>query len=77
MALNGKLESVLDTESSADKLFNFLSTQNHAWPNASSDKVKGVDVHEGDWETSGSVKLWKYTCGKPLFLRLTPKLVMF
>ncbi|KAL5763262.1 hypothetical protein ACOSP7_019526 [Xanthoceras sorbifolium] len=24
---------------------------------------KGVDLHEGDWETHGSVKLWKYTIG--------------
>ncbi|KAL5761040.1 hypothetical protein ACOSQ2_019878 [Xanthoceras sorbifolium] len=23
-------------------------------------KVEAVDLHEGDWETPGSIKLWKY-----------------
>ncbi|KAL5763272.1 hypothetical protein ACOSP7_019536 [Xanthoceras sorbifolium] len=23
-------------------------------------KIQAVDLHEGDWETPGSIKLWKY-----------------
>ncbi|XP_062145685.1 MLP-like protein 328 [Alnus glutinosa] len=38
-----------------------LGSENHQLPNASPDKVHGVEVHEGDWKTTGSVKLWKYT----------------
>ena len=36
----------------------------HLIPNVSSDKIQGVQVHEGDWETTGSVKHWNYTLGK-------------
>lgn len=64
MALTGKLEAVVEIKSFADKFYSVLSSENHQVPNASSDKVHGVEVHEGDWKTSGSVKLWKYTVGK-------------
>ncbi|PQQ20829.1 MLP-like protein 34 [Prunus yedoensis var. nudiflora] len=30
----------------------------HLLPNVSSNKVQGVELHEGDWETAGSVKHW-------------------
>jgi hypothetical protein len=64
MALTGKLEAVVEIQSASDKFFSVLSTENHKVPDASSDKVHGVEVHEGDWKTTGSVKLWKYTVGK-------------
>ncbi|KAB2620027.1 hypothetical protein D8674_036987 [Pyrus ussuriensis x Pyrus communis] len=38
-----------------------LSNKHDDVPKASSDNVHHVAVHEGDRETSGSVKLWKYT----------------
>ncbi|KAC0944287.1 hypothetical protein FH972_027131 [Carpinus fangiana] len=61
MALTGKLEAVVEIQSASDKFFSVLSTENHQVHDASSDKVHGVEVHEGDWKTTGSVKLWKYT----------------
>ncbi|XP_059448550.1 MLP-like protein 43 [Corylus avellana] len=60
MALTGKLEAVVEIQSTSDKFFSVLSTENHQVPDASLDKVHGVEVHEGDWKTTGSVKLWKY-----------------
>ena len=61
MALVGKQEADVEIKAPADKFFNILRGEIHHIPNISSDKVHGVEVHEGDWETSGSVKLWKFT----------------
>lgn len=57
------LETEVEIKSNADKLYKVFSNQHHAFPNASSDHVHDVVVHEGDWETSGSIKLWTYTVG--------------
>ncbi|KAM4119705.1 hypothetical protein ACJW30_03G079700 [Castanea mollissima] len=63
MALTSKLESELEFKSSADKVYSIVSSQNYHVANAS-DTVHEVDIHEGYWQTTGSVKLWKYTVGK-------------
>ncbi|KAL6186941.1 hypothetical protein ACLB2K_043059 [Fragaria x ananassa] len=55
------LEAVVEIKSSADKMYSLISREHHKVPTASSDNVHDVAVHEGDWETSGSIKLWKYT----------------
>ncbi|KAL6192666.1 hypothetical protein ACLB2K_033752 [Fragaria x ananassa] len=55
------LEAVVEIKSSADKVYSLISIEHHNVPKASSDKVHDVAVHEGDWETTGSIKLWKYT----------------
>ncbi|KAH7516335.1 hypothetical protein FEM48_Zijuj10G0124100 [Ziziphus jujuba var. spinosa] len=60
MALVCKLETEVEFKSSAEKMYNLIKGQNHHIPNVSNG-IHAVDVHEGDWETSGSVKLWKYT----------------
>ena len=63
MALVGKQEADVEIKAPADKFFNILRSKIHHIPNISSDKVHGVEVHEGDWETLGSVKFWKFTVG--------------
>ncbi|TQD76519.1 hypothetical protein C1H46_037934 [Malus baccata] len=55
------MEAEVEIKANADKLYKFISNQHYDFPIASSDKIHDVAVHEGDWETSGSVKLWKYT----------------
>ncbi|CAL8097414.1 unnamed protein product [Prunus armeniaca] len=45
----------------ADKFYKIFASQMHLLPNVSSDKIQGVELHEGDWETAGSVKHWDYT----------------
>ena len=64
MALNGKLETEIEIKAPADKFYNIFRSQMHLLPNVSSDKIQGVKVHDGDWETVGSVKHWNYTLGK-------------
>ncbi|EEF27183.1 Major latex protein, putative [Ricinus communis] len=61
MALSAKLQVDVELKSSAEKFFKLLSKQIHQIPNASPGNIHQVDVHEGDWETAGSVKLWTYT----------------
>ncbi|PON66665.1 Major latex protein domain containing protein [Trema orientale] len=56
-----KLEGEVETKSSAEKVYEVISAQQHHLPNACSDKIHDVAVHDGAWHTSGSVKLWKYT----------------
>ncbi|KAJ9708437.1 hypothetical protein PVL29_000465 [Vitis rotundifolia] len=63
MALTGKLEVDMEINSPADKFYNIFRRQAHHIPNICSDKVHQIDVHEGDWETPGSVKNWGYTLG--------------
>lgn len=63
MALACKLKTEVEFKPSAEKLYNLIKRQNHHIPNASSNNIHEVDVHEGDWETSGSVKFWKCTVG--------------
>ena len=64
MALKYKLETDIEIKAQADKFYNIFRSRMHLIPNVSSDKIQGVQVHEGDWETTGSVKHWNYTLGK-------------
>ncbi|KAI4379101.1 hypothetical protein MLD38_005438 [Melastoma candidum] len=57
----GLLEADVHTNSPADALFKLLAEEVHNVPDASSDNVHSVQLHEGDWATTGSVKLWTYT----------------
>jgi hypothetical protein len=62
MALQGKVGTEIEIKASPDKFYNvFKSTAYHV-PNAAPNHIQGVEVHQGDWETHGSVKIWKYTC---------------
>ncbi|KAJ9153085.1 hypothetical protein P3X46_026569 [Hevea brasiliensis] len=64
--LKGKLETELELKSTPDQFFNFWKVQVHQAPDHTPANVQGVKVHEGDWETSGSIKIWDYTIdGKP------------
>ena len=64
MGLTGQLEKEIEIKTPAEKFYNIFKSQCHHMPNLTTDKIHTVDVHEGDWETPGSVKLWKYNCGK-------------
>ncbi len=57
------VEELVEIKASADEVFKVLSNQNHLIPEAASDHIQEIAVHEGDWETSGSVKVWNYTVG--------------
>lgn len=63
MALVGKMETEVEIKSAADKLYNTFSSKAHTVPSMSPGNLHGVEVHEGDWETHGSVKSWTFSAG--------------
>ncbi|KAG8633550.1 MLP-like protein 328 [Manihot esculenta] len=60
MALKGKLETVLELKSSPEKFLNLWKEQAHQVPNHTPTNIQGVHLHEGDWNTHGCIKIWKY-----------------
>ncbi|KAJ7942982.1 MLP-like protein 28 [Quillaja saponaria] len=63
MALQGKVETEVEIKVPADKFYNIWSKQAHHVSTASPNNIQAVHVHEGDWETEGSIKVWKYNLG--------------
>ncbi|KAF2305512.1 hypothetical protein GH714_006086 [Hevea brasiliensis] len=61
MSLKGKLETVLELKATPEQYFNVLAKQAHHIPNHTPSNIQAVQVHEGDWETAGSIKIWNYT----------------
>ncbi|XP_075658481.1 MLP-like protein 328 [Castanea sativa] len=61
MSLKGKVGTEIEIKSPPEKFYNIFKSQAYHVPNAAPNHIQGVDVHEGDWETHGSVKIWKYT----------------
>ncbi|KAK3211999.1 hypothetical protein Dsin_016705 [Dipteronia sinensis] len=61
MSLKGKVESEIEIRAPAEKFYNFFKGQSHQAPTATPTNIQGIEVHEGDWESHGSIKLWKYS----------------
>ncbi|KAG2708412.1 hypothetical protein I3843_05G174100 [Carya illinoinensis] len=61
MALKGKMETEIEIKAAADKYYSIFKTSAHQVPTATPDIIQGVKVHEGDWKTHGSIKVWNYT----------------
>ncbi|WJX10273.1 hypothetical protein P8452_01015 [Trifolium repens] len=69
MALSGKLESEVEIQAHASKFYNVFRKQLEHLPNIST-HIHGARVHEGDWETVGSVKHWEFTIdGKKISIK--------
>jgi uncharacterized membrane protein len=66
MALIGKVESEVEIQAPAAKFYSFYRKQLEHLPNIST-HIHGARVHEGDWETVGSVKHWEYTIGNYIY----------
>lgn len=64
MSLKGELETVIELKSSPEKFFGVWKTQAYHIPNHTPDNIHAVDMHEGEWETEGSIKIWRYSVGK-------------
>lgn len=66
MALpNSTLESEIEIKVSAEHFYDTLKgKKQHRVHDIAPSHVHQVDVHEGDWESSGSVKQLTFTVGK-------------
>ncbi|KAF4364574.1 hypothetical protein CsatB_019790 [Cannabis sativa] len=60
-ALKGKIEIDVDIKASPTKFYHMFRKTAHIVPHCAGSHIQGVDVHEGDWESHGSIKFWKYT----------------
>ncbi|XP_050231623.1 MLP-like protein 328 isoform X1 [Mercurialis annua] len=58
-----KLETGLELKSSAEQFLSLWKGRAHQVPDHTPSNIHAVHVHEGDWETSGCVLVWKYTIG--------------
>jgi len=47
----------------AEKHFQRWRNENHLFPDAVGHHIQGVSVHDGEWDTHGSIKIWNYTLG--------------
>ncbi|XP_022956031.1 MLP-like protein 43 [Cucurbita moschata] len=56
----GKLETDVHIRASASKFHELFSERIHHISNASTDKVHGVDLLEGEWGKVGSIVCWRY-----------------
>ncbi|GAV67497.1 Bet_v_1 domain-containing protein [Cephalotus follicularis] len=56
-----RVETEVELKSPPEKIYNLFKKEAYLIPAASPTNLQTVEVHEGDWETHGSVKLWKYT----------------
>ncbi|XP_015578972.2 MLP-like protein 328 [Ricinus communis] len=64
--IKGQLESEVELKATAEQFFSFWKGQIHQAPNHTPSNIQAVHVHEGDWETSGSIWIFHYTIeGKP------------
>ncbi|KDP20178.1 hypothetical protein JCGZ_04713 [Jatropha curcas] len=64
--LKGQLEAEVQLKCSPEQFFSVWKNDAQQVPNHTPSNVQGVKLHEGDWETSGCIKIWDYTIeGKP------------
>ncbi|GAV67492.1 Bet_v_1 domain-containing protein [Cephalotus follicularis] len=59
-----RVETEVELKSPPEKLYKLFQKEAHLLPTTSPNNLQAVELHEGGWETHGSVKLWSYTFGK-------------
>jgi len=69
MALYGKLETDIEIRASAEKFHEIIHQRPHHISNICSDKIQGVELHEGEWDKVGTILYWRYVHG--LFINIT------
>ncbi|CAL2232540.1 unnamed protein product [Prunus armeniaca] len=60
MSYSGKVETDVEIKAPAVKFHEFFTQRPHHLSNICSDKIKGCDLHDGDWGKVGSVVNWNY-----------------
>ena len=63
MDLSGKMVRQVEILSDGDVFHEIFRYRPHHISEMSPDNVQGVNLHEGDWGTVGSVISWNYTIG--------------
>ncbi|AEE77163.1 major latex protein-like [Arabidopsis thaliana] len=63
MATSGTYVTEVPLKGTAEKHFQRWRNENHLFPDAVGHHIQGVSVHDGEWDTHGSIKIWNYTLG--------------
>lgn len=67
MAMSGTYVTDVPLKGSAEKHYKRWRSENHLAPDAIGHLIQGVTVHEGDWDSHGTIKIWNYTRGPYLY----------
>ena len=65
MDLSGKMVKQVEILSDGDVFHELFRYKPHHISEMSPGNIQGVNLHEGDWGTVGSVISWNYTHGMP------------
>ncbi|KAJ4840589.1 hypothetical protein Tsubulata_021424 [Turnera subulata] len=60
MSLKGNLEAEVEVKTDAKTIHDVFSCRPHHISNMTPEKIQGVDLHEGDLGTPGTVLIWNY-----------------
>ncbi|CAE5958950.1 unnamed protein product [Arabidopsis arenosa] len=61
MAMSGTFMTDVPLKGSAEKHYKRWSSENHLVPDAIGHLIHGITLHDGDWDSHGAIKSWKYT----------------
>jgi len=67
MAMSGTYVTDVPLKGSAEKHYKRWRSENHLVPEAIGHLIQGVTVHDGDWDSHGTIKIWNYTRGSYLY----------
>ena len=68
MATSGTYVTEVPLKGSAEKHYKRWKAENHLFPDAVGHHIQGVTVHDGEWDSHGSIRAWNYTCGNDTFI---------
>ena len=58
-----KVETDVHIKASADQFHDVFCSRTHHIASVCPGKIQGVEIHEGEWGTEGSVIFWNYVHG--------------
>ncbi|KAI9126266.1 hypothetical protein K1719_002687 [Acacia pycnantha] len=56
----GKLETDVHIKATAEEFHDVFCSRTHHIANVCPEKIQGVDIHEGEWGSQGSIIYWNY-----------------
>ncbi|KAJ4849874.1 hypothetical protein Tsubulata_045309 [Turnera subulata] len=65
MALNGKVEAILELDCPPGKFLKAFKSEAHQIPKLTPNNIHSVELREGDWgsDKGSSIKFWEYSVG--------------
>jgi len=63
MAMSGTYVAEVPLKGSAEKHYKKWRNENHVFQDAVGHHIQGCTMHDGDWDSHGSIRSWNITCG--------------